>query len=346
MYSPDNKLLVTGSSDWTCRTWDALGAGKERFTPWSHISYVYSSSISPDCQTLASGSLDKVLRLWDVNRPDPRTRNYLKGDSIPLYNVVYSPDGTRLAASGNTGAIRQWESATGKTLRGVTGLGYYPAVLSYSPDGKNLLGFGGPTAYLYDAQTMQPVREFTGHTTTLFSANLSPDGKKLITSAGTYLYDKNGKIVEIDRVPQYTDTTARIWDVEKFGDPVIIKDHKLPVYRSFFSPDGKYVYTGAQNDATLTRREVSNPAKGEPAFPGLPVNHCTYQFSPDGTKLLSTYGGYALKLWDMESGKSTWGADFQEQIGNVTFASDSRHLAVSLATGVIYILRLAPPEGK
>ena len=57
-------------------------------------------------------------------------------------------------------------------------------------------------------------------------------------------------------------------------------------------------------------------------------------------------GSSQLKLWDLATSKPVWEANFSENIGHVTFASDSRHLAVSLATGVIYIIRLAPPEVK
>ncbi len=50
--------------------------------------------------------------------PSP-DRKYIKGDSIPLYHVVYSPDGSRLAVSGNTTTIRQFEPATGKQFRAI-----------------------------------------------------------------------------------------------------------------------------------------------------------------------------------------------------------------------------------
>jgi WD40 repeat protein len=347
MYSPDNKLIATGSADWTCRTWDVTGAPKERFTPWSHLSHVYTCAISPDCQTLASGSLDKVLRLWDMTRPEPKTRNYIKGDSIPIYNIVYSPDGSRLAVSGNTSTIRQWESATGRPLRNLTGLPYYPATLNYTPDGKNLLSYGDKTAHLYDAQNVQEIRQFAGHTTPLLSVELSRDGKKLVTSAGAYLYGKDGKIVEINKVLQYTDTTVRVWDVEKDEDPQVIKDHKMPVYRAFFSPDGKYLYSGAGGEPGLTRREAANLTKaGTPAFAGLPPIYTSFMYTPDGTRILSMYGSSQLKLWDLTTNKPVWEGNFQEVISNLAFSSDNRHLSVALVTGVIYIIRLGPPEMK
>jgi hypothetical protein len=53
-------------------------------------------------------------------------------------------------------------------------------------------------------------------------------------------------------------------------------------------------------------------------------------------------------LWDLATGKRLKQWSLQEQIGFATFASDNRHLGVSLGTGVIYVFRLAPlaAEGK
>ena len=278
VFSADSKLIATGSADWTCRTWDNAGTvPKERFTPWSHLSHVYASAISPDCQTLASGSYDTVLRLWDIDRPEPRTCKYIKGDSIPLYHVVYSPDGSRLAVSGNTTTIRQFEPATGKQLRAITGLTYIPGMLAYSPDSTQLLTYGDKNAYLYDVQTGRE-RQFFGHTTPILSANLSPDGKKLVTSAGTYLY-KDGKIVEIDKVPQYTDTTVRLWDTDNGVELNLIKGHKLPVYRAFFAPDGKAIYSGAGGETSVVRRRAGRSQQGPDAGLSGPVRPSTPAFN-------------------------------------------------------------------
>jgi WD40 repeat protein len=346
MYAPDNLTLVTGSHDWTCRTWDTRGAiAKERFVPWSHISHVYSSAISPDCRTLASGSLDKVLRLWDLDRSEPRTRNYIKGDSIPIYQVAYSPDGSRLAISGNTAMIRQFDSSSGKQLRPCTGMPGYPLSLAYSPDGKYLLAHHGPSIHLYDAATGQEERQFVGHTTNVYSLAFSPSGKLVLSSSGYYLM-KDGKIVEIDKVPQYTDCTVRFWETETGKEFRVDKSHKLPVYQAFFAPDGKHYFAGAGGEQNVVRRAVANPNAGEtPALPGVTPQHYTFLFSPDGTRIL-TNNTYRLTLRDVATWKVVWEYQSPEAISHLTFASDSRHLAISFATGVIYIVRLGTPAVK
>ena len=81
--------------------------------------------------------------------------------------------------------------------------------------------------------------------------------------------------------------------------------------------------------------------------------------SPDGKNLLVTtihrpfsYLHAArefpkeIEVWD-RTGKVLHNVSLAEAIGSITFANDSRHLAVTLATGVVYILRLGPPaNGK
>jgi len=148
----------------------------------------------------------------------------------------------------------------------------------------------------------------------------------------------------IDKVPQYTDTTIRIWDIPTGNELLTLKRHNKSVYQAFYSPDGKYLYSG-EAEGTMVRRDLADLNKPEtPAFPGLTPQHGML-LSPDGTKILSMSGGQ-LKLWDLASWKQLWEGNFGEAIGHVTFASDSRHLAVSLGTGVIYIIRLGPAEMK
>jgi len=347
-YSPNNKLIVTGGTDWTCRSWDITGPkSQERFQPWSHLSHVYSTSISPDCQTLASGSLDRVLRLWDIDRPEPRTRNYLKGDSIPLYQVTFSPDGQRLAASGTTASPRQWEAATGKVLRPLKGLPAYPFSLRYTPDSKQILSHSYKTVFLHDANSGDEVRRFEGHETNLSSVALAPDGKLLLTGSGAVLF-KDGKPVLKDGQYVYYDTILRLWDVDKGTEVQTLKTiHTAPVAPGFFSLDSKDFFSCDAYQTTLLRRNVAEPLKAAtPAFSALKPSVYSFQLVPDGKTLLTMGTGYQISIWDLPDLKLRYQWNLPEVVGHIHLASDNRHLAVALGTGVIYILRLAPPAVK
>jgi parallel beta-helix repeat protein len=64
-FSPDGKILASGSWDNTIKLWD-VATGTLLRTLQGHTSSVYSVAFSPDGKILASGSLDGTILLWDV----------------------------------------------------------------------------------------------------------------------------------------------------------------------------------------------------------------------------------------------------------------------------------------
>ena len=65
VYSPDGRLLASGSLDKTVYLWDTV-TGQHKQTFSGHTRSVESVVFSPDGRTLASGSRDGTVLLWEV----------------------------------------------------------------------------------------------------------------------------------------------------------------------------------------------------------------------------------------------------------------------------------------
>jgi WD40 repeat protein/DNA-binding SARP family transcriptional activator len=102
-FSPDGRLVVTGSADGTARVWD-VPSGRLRLTLGGHSASVSDATFSPDGNLIATAGEDNTARLWDVST----SRQLLKltGHSFGLTAVAFSPDGSRLATASGDGTVK------------------------------------------------------------------------------------------------------------------------------------------------------------------------------------------------------------------------------------------------
>jgi WD40 repeat protein len=346
-YSPDNRTLLSGGADWTVRSWDVGGAKpKERFTPWSHLSYVYGVDFSADAQSLVSGSEDRVCRVWDLTRSEPRTRHFLKGEPVAIYCVAYSPDGKLVAAGGNSTKVRQWDAVTGRDKAHLTPTPGAVYGLVYAPDGRSLYTRTQKDVLQWDAYKAQDLRHYGPGDLFVNCLAVAPDGKRVLTGHGYYLM-KDGKIVyKKDGTPEYTDTVLRYFETEEGKELAVEKSHTVPIYSVAFLGDSRQALSGAY-EAAVRRWSVLPaalvPQTGWKAGTGYVQ---AIQPTPEGKLVLTRGLDGQVILWDLATGKPRLSWTIPETIGCSAISSDSRHVALGLATGVIYVLRLGPPGSE
>ena len=114
-----------------------------------------------------------------------------------LYEIQYSPDGTRLAAAGSLG-VWIYDAATDEEIALFTGYGYSVSALTYSPDGSMLAGgvWMGPFVYGILKQVkfcipLKSIREASAALFLVLMALCSPVAVEIIPSSYGILKQAN-----------------------------------------------------------------------------------------------------------------------------------------------------------
>jgi WD40 repeat protein len=109
-FSPDGKLLATGSYDQKVKLWE-VATGQEVRTLHGHNDAVYDVAFHPNGQMLASASGDRTVKLWNVSTGE--RLDTLNQPEKEQYAVVFSVDGKRVVAGGVDKRIRVWDITAG-----------------------------------------------------------------------------------------------------------------------------------------------------------------------------------------------------------------------------------------
>ncbi len=333
-FSPDGTRLVTVSNDKTAKVWDAF-SGKELLTFSGHGKEVFGVAFSPDGRLVASGGNDNIVRVWDLDSGQELLTLPLERveKNTSIYDVSFSPDGTRITAVG-WGAINIniWNASTGEKLfSGEIGDSGYIYDIVFSKDG-GLAATGGydQKVRVWDTTTKQVIYTLAGHTDSISAVSFSPDGKSLASSSfdgtvrvwdlttpseslfipfahnsheatiwfRTVSYSPDGTRI----LTNYTDTTARIWDAVSGKELKQLKVGKINNIATAYSPDGKLI-ASINEDNTITIWDA-NTGKENITLARSKDTINKIVFSPSGAHLASANNDGSVVVWDIVSGRS------------------------------------------
>jgi WD40 repeat protein len=277
--SADGKLSATGFTTNQVQVLD-LATGKERHLlvcgPEDTEVLV---AFAPNGKQLATASIPDTVILWDTTAGKEEKRLSLpERDEVRC--LTYSPDGRVLAIGYTNGGLRLWDPQQGKVVKHIP-MQRGARAVAYSRDGKMLAVGTEDAIVLFNANTYQPVREYTKLNDTVACLAFAPDNRHL--AAGMFA------------------NTVRLFDLtlskdKKEVEPRALEGHQGVVYGITWSPNGRCL-ASAGFDKTVRLWEFVN---GQPiaVWTGHQGEVSGVAFHPSGRKVVSASRDTTVMVWD------------------------------------------------
>jgi WD40 repeat protein len=310
---------------------------------------------------------------------DPRLTSFLREHAESVTDVVFSPDGKKLASASADGTVIVWNVLYGRPI-GPPMIGHNGQVTSvaFRPDGTTLASGGADGQVLVWDVLTGTLRDapLVGHTKEVRSVAFSPDGKTLASGGGDGLIilwdadsgERIGQLgsgtddvhsVAFSPVPDQgllasggcikrtlelcSQGAIRLWDVatgRPSGEPLV--GHTDDVWSVAFSPDGTLVGSSSSDETVVLWSVQERRPFGQPLV-GHTDAVTKLAFGPDGGTLITSGADRALRLWSVESGQQIDPQPFRghaEPILSVAFSPDGLTLASAGADHTIILWKL------
>ena len=276
------------------------------------------------CLLLSNGFAQEYTAQWHL--PEGAKARLGRGK---LNNILFSPDGTRVAVSTPIG-IWVYDVSTQEAVSLFAEIqtgemekffpAKPPAALTFSADAVLIASAHGNSIYIWDTVTGAAFAMLDEHPDSITAIALSPDNTKLATAGGDWIVRlwevRTGKYIHslighpgaVNAVAFSPDgkilasagTQLRLWDADT-GE-LLNADHTDlgSIDQLVFSPNGKFLAGGGGWDRAVHLWDVNTGTLQKPVKGHTGEIH-DIAFSPDSAALVSV-GADGMRLWDVNTG--------------------------------------------
>jgi len=276
----------------------------------------HAAAVTADGRHIVSAE-DRVLRMWEAGgSPLPHRIDAAAGRIV---DVAASPDGTRLAAAGDDGAVAIYAIPSCHLARQLDH-GSAVTKLAFHPGGGLLASAGGGIVRLWDAASGKLLQQIETNTSRITALAFAPDGRHLAWGG-------------VNHEVRWATLDGRNPETWKFTACT------GPVAALAFHPDGRTsvcsggdpllrwcAWDGDKMIETKRLDKHTSPVTG-------------VAFSPDGRWLVSVGEDNQIVVWDAATGSCSKSWELRWPIHAVAWAPDSRHFIVANANGTLFVFR-------
>jgi hypothetical protein len=234
--------------------------------------------------------------------------------------------------------VRIWDAASGKLLRVLSGANLEGPgwTVRYSPDHQAILVFGASwasqqlSAFVWNLTSQRATSHELRHSDGVYDADFSPDGQRIATACrdGTvHIWNRGtgaaalrplkheSRVTSIQFSPgghhllTTSEGQAHLWNLATAREVFpprqheyhFVEDHMDEYLKMFarFSPDGKRIATASGFTARVWDAETGTVVLEPLRHPSW-VEHV--EFSPDGSRLVTTCADRGVRVWDATTG--------------------------------------------
>jgi WD40 repeat protein len=262
-----------------------------------------------------------------------------KGRNRDVNGVAFSPDGSKLATTGDLGWLEVWDASTGKLITSLQGEGeaWGP---SFNADGSLVSAAwfyedGGPVRVLDLSTDRVSMIWVDGQP---IDTALSPDGRH-VAVAKVWRDDELGAVFDVNthkeafplagpnccanpiwrgvswspdgrRIAGSSEGAARVWDAKTGTLQHTLLGHSGSVFSVAWSPDSSHLVTGGSDGTTKVWEIGADDARELWSFSAQETKSgiVGVAFSPDGSRVMAGDAGVsAVKVWDLgPNGDAEW----------------------------------------